>query len=161
MKAMPRQKAGAPKKNSPEDSASLHPWRGLEAWLTDHRRLVLAIIIAASILVRIPYFIELNHSPCVWQHRWSQTDMNFFDLWARDIAGGDWLTDKVLHPWHEWHKAIAAEYFRLHPEAASSLTQDGRSGRTPDDAARALWERWWGGKAYHQEPLYPYLIALT
>lgn len=28
-------------------------------------------------------------------------------------------------------------------------------------ASRALWDRWYGGKRFHQEPLYPYLIALT
>jgi len=153
--------AGAPPRASPDNFVVSHPWPGLEAWLRDHRRLVLAIIIAASVLVRIPYFLEINHSPCVWQHRWSQTDMNFFDLWAKNIAAGDWLTDKVLHPWHEWHKSIAAAYLRLHPEAVSSQEPVRPAGASPAEPFRVLWERWWGGKNFHQEPLYPYLVALT
>jgi 4-amino-4-deoxy-L-arabinose transferase-like glycosyltransferase len=141
---------------SPETSPG--PWDRVSRWLTDHQRLILAVIVLASILVRLGYFLELNRGPCIWQHRWDQSDMNFFDAWAQYIAGGDWLTDKALHPQHLWHQELAAQYLGLDPEAAldpQSLTES--------DARRfrALWDGWLGGKTFHQEPLYPYLIALT
>jgi hypothetical protein len=135
--------------------------RHLERWLTEHQRLILATVVLVSVLLRLGYFLELNQGPCIWQHRWDQSDMHFFDAWARDIAGGDWLTDKSLHPLHGWHQVVAAEYFRLYPEQATALEGDGASGSTPEVLAQGLWNRWYGGKAFHQEPLYPYLVALT
>jgi 4-amino-4-deoxy-L-arabinose transferase-like glycosyltransferase len=87
--------------------------------------------------------------------------MNFFDFWAKAIAGGDWLTDKVLHPYHSWHQIVATSYFRMHPEAAKSLAQEANSPGHHADPGRVLWNRWYGGKTFHQEPLYPYLLALT
>ncbi|MHB8067500.1 MAG: glycosyltransferase family 39 protein [Desulfobaccales bacterium] len=132
-----------------------------EHWLARHQRLVLAALVLASLLVRAGYFLELNRGPGMWQYRWDQSDMNFFDTWARDLAGGDWLTDKPLHPVHQWQRLIAADYFRLYPEAAGALLEQGAPSPVPADPARLLWNHWYGGKAFHQEPLYPYLVALT
>jgi len=137
------------------------PLSALSRWLKDHQRLVLALLVAASLLVRAGYFLELSRGPCRWQHLWDQSDMNFFDTWARDIAGGDWLTNKSLHPLHDWHRFHAQEYFRLHPEAAAALAGATLADGTPADATRVLWDRWLGGKTFQQEPLYPYLVALT
>ncbi len=132
-----------------------------ERWLTGHQRLVLAALVLASLLLRAGYFLEFNQGPGIWQHRWDQSDMNFFDTWARDLAAGDWLTDKPLHPFHHWHRLIAAEYFHLFPEAAGAWPQPDVSSGIPAAPGRTLWNRWYGGKAFHQEPLYPYLVALT
>ena len=132
-----------------------------EHWLARHQRLVLAALLLASLLVRAGYFLELNRGPGMWQYRWDQSDMNFFDTWARDLAGGDWLTDKPLHPFHQWHRLIATEYFRLFPEATGALLEQRAPSGVPPNPGRLLWSRWYGGKAFHQEPLYPYLTALT
>jgi len=132
-----------------------------ERWLAGHQRLVIAALVLASLLLRAGYFLELNRGPGMWQYRWDQSDMYFFDTWARDLAAGDWLTDKPLHPFHQWHRLIAGEYFRLFPEAAGALLEQQAPAGVPPDPARLLWNRWYGGKAFHQEPLYPYLIALT
>jgi|GEM_PF-588126 len=133
----------------------------MSRWLKDHQRLVLTVLVMTSLLLRLGYFLEISRGPCLWQHLWDQTDMNFFDSWARDIAAGDWLTNKSLHPHHIWHKLIAEAYFRRHPEAVSDLAGASLADGTRADAARVLWDRWYGGKTFHQEPLYPYLIALT
>jgi tetratricopeptide (TPR) repeat protein len=127
-----------------------------ERWLMKNQALVLAVIVIASVLLRIGYFLELNRGPCVYQHRWDQTDMNFFHIWAQDIAAGDWLTNKPLHPYHYWQQMFAKEYFHQFPEAAA-----GAGPPSPIDPGKALFNRWYGGKVFQQEPLYPYLVALT
>ncbi len=132
-----------------------------ERWLAGHQRLVITALVLASLLLRAGYFLEFNRGPGMWQYRWDQSDMHFFDTWARDLAGGDWLTAKPLHPLHEWQRLLAADYFRLHPEAAGALLAQQGPAKVPVDAARLLWTRWYGGRAFHQEPLYPYLIGLT
>src|SRR5215471_5441249 len=125
----------------------------LEERLRAHRRKVMFALLALSIAVRAVYYAELSRGPCLWTHRWTESDNAFFDRWAKDIAGGDWLTDQALHPMVSWNYAIAKMHFTRHPEEAA----------TGDEAARAtaLWDRWYGGKTFHQEPLYAYSIALT
>jgi 4-amino-4-deoxy-L-arabinose transferase-like glycosyltransferase len=127
------------------------------AWTRAHSRLVLGVILAAAVLVRLAYFVELNASPLIWQHRWQASDMYFFDYWAKDIAAGDWLTNKSLHPFAGWNQYTADACFALHPEKLAEY----RKTQPQMDPARALWSDWYGGKRYHQDPLYPYLIALT
>src|SRR6185436_11065597 len=109
-------------------------------------------------LVRATCLVELNDGPLLAQNRWAESDMAFFDRWARDIARGEWLTDRPLHPSHSWYRELAAAYFAAHPDASQALARD---PATAADPARALWDRWLGGKTFHQEPLYAYLIALT
>jgi 4-amino-4-deoxy-L-arabinose transferase-like glycosyltransferase len=128
----------------------------IESWLAAHRRAVVITLVACSVVLRASYFIQLNAGPCVWQHRWEATDMHFFDAWARAIAAGDWLTDQSLHPYLPWHQELAEGYLRAHPARAAALQQAGAA-----DPVRALYERWTGGKVFHQEPLYPYLVAVT
>ncbi len=129
--------------------------------ISQYYRLILIVLILASVLVRITYFIQINNSPNVWQHRWEESDMNFFDLWAREIATGDWLTNQALHPYHTWKKMVADIYFRMHPNQAKILEQQNQLSREDFDTGHALWNQWYGNKQFHQEPLYPYLIALT
>ena len=126
----------------------------INCWIANHQRLILLAIVGASIILRLACFRELNAGPCLWQHRWDQTDMNFFDRWARVIAGGDWLTDQALHPIHQWHRAVAEACFRLYPEAVAAFAPKA-------DPVGAIWNHWYGEKTFHQEPLYPYLMALT
>lgn len=119
--------------------------------------MVLALAFVAA-LVRVGYLVELWDGPCLAQHRWAESDMSFFDRWARDIVAGDWLSARPRHPVHDWHRDIAARYFAAHPGEAEALARDPHAG---GDAARALWNRWLGGAVFHQEPLYPYLVAAT
>lgn len=106
------------------------------------------------------YFMQIREGPLAHQHRAHDTDMSFFHAWAQGIAGGDWLTNRSLHPHHYWHEQVAQAWLRRVPEAArGQSTEPGPDGSSP--AGRAVWEEWWGGRRFHQEPLYPYLVALT
>ncbi len=145
-----------------KQSASKHPiLSAAEQFLAGRRRYVLAVIIGISVILRLVCFLQLNSGPCVWQHRWQQTDMNFFDTWAQQLAGGDWLSDQALHPLHNWHKKIASGYFRTHPGEETALVQQAGARGESAEPARLLWNRWYGEKRFHQEPLYPYLVGLT
>ena len=109
-------------------------------------RVVLPVVVLLSLVLRVAYFVELRDGPCVRMHLNRDTDMYFFDAWARVIADGDWLTDRSLHPWHSWHDVVAKRH----------LGRDATS-----EQVRALWERWFGGKRFHQEPFYAYFVAIV
>lgn len=126
-----------------------------ELWLKDRRRGVLAVLVGAALLLRIAAWVELRDTPCVHAAEWTQTDMHFFDEWARAIARGDWLSNAEYHPVMEWQKECARQLFAEQPEQRRLY-----SG-TDEQAARGLWNRWSGGKQFHQEPLYVYLVAIT
>ena len=108
-------------------------------------RVVLPVVVLLSLVLRVAYFVELRDGPCVRLHLDKDTDMNFFDAWARIIADGDWLTDRSLHPRHDWHDVVAKYHL-------------GRDA-TPEQV-RALWDHWLGGKRFHQEPFYAYFVAI-
>ena len=131
----------------------------LDGYLAKRSKLVLASIVVLSDLLRIGYFFELNAGPCIWQHRWTQSDMNFFDHWAGQIAAGDWLCQHVDPPVHQWHELVAQEYYQHHPqELEEARRAEAAGGASP---ARSLWNRWAGENRFYQDPAYPYLVALT
>jgi 4-amino-4-deoxy-L-arabinose transferase-like glycosyltransferase len=130
----------------------------LERLLEGRRRFVLAVFVAVLLLARALYFVELSASPHLVQHLWEQSDMQFFDRWGRAVAEGDWLSRRVGHPFHLWHAAVAFAWLQDHPEEITRLAPPGGSR---EQAAVALWDRWYGGPTFHQEPLYAYLVALT
>lgn len=134
------------------------PLASATRWLARRRTAVLLAIVIASTAERVVYFAQLQAGPLLWQHLWNQTDMHYYDAWARDIAGGDWLSRRVGPPQHFWHQKIAMDYFRLYP--ADPLAPPPNA---PMDPARisALWSRWCGGGRFYQDPLYPYLLGLT
>ena len=69
--------------------------------------------------------------PAVWTH----TDMHAFMQWSDAILAGDILGRDTYHPNFDW-----------------LLRQ----------ATTDQWYQWWGGKEiFHQEPLYPYFVALV
>jgi hypothetical protein len=147
--------------NAPNPAANVPLAHGtrLEGWLAAHRTWILAAIVISSLAVRAVYYSELSRGPCIWQHRWQQSDMNFFDAWARAVAGGDWLTRHVPFPPHQWHETVAEQYFREFPDAAAAPRREAdRAGVSP---TTLLWTRWYGGENFYKEPLYPYLIAIT
>ncbi|MEE2886127.1 MAG: glycosyltransferase family 39 protein, partial [Planctomycetota bacterium] len=63
------------------------------------------------------------------------SDIQAFATWAAQIAGGDWLCRSHFHPYMDWMQGYAP---------------------------MAQFEEWWGGKEiYHQNPLFPYLLAIS
>jgi 4-amino-4-deoxy-L-arabinose transferase-like glycosyltransferase len=83
--------------------------------------------------------------------------MSTFDQWAKILSSGDWLTNRSFHPYHVWHDLTAQEYFKLYPGRLDEYIRKG-GGTEP---GRPLWEEWYGGRTFHQEPLYPYLVGAT
>jgi 4-amino-4-deoxy-L-arabinose transferase-like glycosyltransferase len=122
-----------------------------DAFLTRHRRWIILAIVVLSVLVRLACRAETADGPYHDSARTANTDMRFFDDWGREIASGDWLGSRPLHPMHDWHRQIAA--IRLFEHL----------GQEPSDpeGMRRLWDDWYGGTRFHQEPLYPYSIAVT
>ena len=111
--------------------------------------MVILLICFLSLGIRVIYYNQIKDSPLLYQHYWTETDMNFFHKWAYDIAEGDWLTNKALHPYHTWHSALAHQEYK------------NRGGKNwSDDVGRDIWNRWYGQKKFHQEPLYPYFLAV-
>ncbi len=109
------------------------PTRAWSDRLASRWRLVTLGILAASLLIRLIYGLEIRRSPIPELWRSPETDMSFFVAWAKLIAAGDWLTDQPLHPYFSWQHPIGT---------------------------LAEWNQWYGGKTLHQAPLYPYLMAL-
>jgi len=122
-----------------------------DALLARNRRWIILGIILLSVAIRVAYFVELPDSPYNGSARFANTDMQFFDHWGREIAAGDWLGARPLHPLHNWHRQVASIYFREH----------GMPDPIYPEATRDLWGGWYGGTRFHQEPLYPYSIAAT
>ncbi len=133
----------------------------IERWLHRQRLAVILGIVAASVGLRAVYFLQLSRGPCLWQHRWQETDMSFFHAWAMQITSGDWLTDRALHPAHQWARTAAERHFQDVREEAIEMQRVADAARDGRSAAAHLWDRWYGGKQFHQEPLYPYLLAVT
>lgn len=120
------------------------------------------------------FFVAFTIRAVIWQqgqdtilthaHRWDQSDMHFFDSWAKSLSSGDWLNKKGLHPYHFWHDSLAAMYFQSHPQDTIAFQKRAvELGHVqPDmDMRKALIYDWYGGPVFHQEPLYVYLVALT
>jgi 4-amino-4-deoxy-L-arabinose transferase-like glycosyltransferase len=132
----------------------------VEKWLGEHRKRVFFAILAFALLVRAVYWVELSHGPCLWLYRWTESDDHFFDRWAKVIAQGDWLTNQELHPIMTWNVTVAKTYFARHPDRVDQFVPAG-APRDERSLAAALWNHWSGGKTFHQEPLYAYMIAVT
>ncbi len=90
----------------------------------------------------------------MYQHRWNEADMYFFDSWARQIASGDWLSRNVQSPIHLWHREVADAYFQIGAKGSGVPA-------TTQEMQESVWKQWRKPCSLHQEPLYPYLIAIT
>ena len=73
-----------------------------ERWLAGRRTVVVVAVALAAALIRAACLVELNDGPLLAQNRWAESDMAFFDRWARDISRGEGLADQPLHPSHSW-----------------------------------------------------------
>jgi 4-amino-4-deoxy-L-arabinose transferase-like glycosyltransferase len=129
--------------------------------LARRRGAVVLLLLLTATALRVELYRQASTSPAGWWHRWEESDMAFFDAWGRRLAAGDWLTDTDLHPYHGWHATVAAIHFGFHPEDARALQRQAAERGDPREPGALLWSRWFGGKRFHQEPLYPYLIGLT
>jgi 4-amino-4-deoxy-L-arabinose transferase-like glycosyltransferase len=115
---------------------------------TTRTRTFLAAILVTAALMRVTFMVEMADTPLPVLHTWQETDMAFFHTWGETIASGDVLGKVPLHPFHGWHEAVAREY--LSP----------KMGQPPSkEAATELWDGWYGGRRFHQEPAYPYLLG--
>ena len=131
-------------------------------WLADNRLAVLIAVVALSVLFRVIYFVQLNSTPLVQAHRWDQSDMNNFHNWAQDIVAGDWLTQRITAPMHDWQIDIADTWLKSHPEQAALLIRENSSlGLSTENPAKLLYAHWAGELKFYQEPLYAYLVAVT
>lgn len=120
----------------------------------------LAVVLVACCVLRVVYAQQLAASGALWQHRWAATDMAFFDEWAGAIADGDVWTAEPRHPHHDWHAESAAIHFLTHPDQLAALAAKAERRGDGSTAATLLWDEWYGGAQFHQEPAYPYALAL-
>lgn len=100
------------------------------------RHLVLAAIVLATLLLRGCHLRDHLASPLgAFEEIAQTTDCATFAAWAKRIAAGDWLCRNAYHPYFDWMERVA-----------------------PKERFLA----WWGGpEVYHQNPLYPYLLAVS
>ena len=136
------------------------PFEKLESILGANKRYIAIGILTISLLIRFIYYKQATDSPIAVFHNWDQSDMNFFDIWAKEIAKGDVLTNQSLHPHHGWCKDISDAYFAKYPDEEKKY-QALTGGDTTKSASIELWNHWYGNKQFHQEPVYPYLVAAT
>ncbi len=89
-------------------------------------------ILVLAIAVRGIYLDAVSRTACLAINHDPISDRDTFNRWALTIAGGDWLGRSDFHPFHPWQGAVAP---------------------------KEQWNAWYG-HAFHQEPFYPYLIAI-
>ncbi len=129
--------------------APMAGFRKMALALLESPRFAVGMILLAGIALRLAFFLEMRDTPYYQQHEWVETDMAFFDQWSDHLAAGNWLDEEGQHPFHGWHRLVASRHFQ-------------RAGvEPPEDGGRALWQAWYGGPRFHQEPLYAYLLALS
>jgi 4-amino-4-deoxy-L-arabinose transferase-like glycosyltransferase len=120
---------------------------------------VVVVLVALAAAIRISLLLELNGTPLARLEQWRESDMHVYDGWARRIAAGDWLSATVPVPMHSWHHGVARQYFADHPDARATIEREAaEQGREPDEL---LWSHWMHVPQFYQDPLYPYLIAVT
>lgn len=146
------------------DSAPATTLEKMDVWCAARRKLLLSCILALAVLLRVVVYSELRGTPVFSAHKIPEMDMSFFDKWAVNIAEKDfWSRKEPLHPIHLWHHQVGAHHFRTHPDQLSAV----HAGKTFDDLDDSektienwkLWVGWYKGHRFHQEPLYPYLLA--
>ncbi len=136
----------------------------IEAWLKKNTLYVAVVLFLAALAPRILYYQEIKNTPVQIFVSWDQGDMAFFHSWAKVLASGNWLSDTVLHPYHSWHDDFARGTFKTYPDVAAryyTAHTDSNSKIDTLGARHQLINDLYNKKVFHQEPLYPYLIALT
>jgi hypothetical protein len=85
-------------------------------------------VVATAAGIRLAAYASVKDGPLVQFHRWTESDMHFFHVWAREIAAGDVLTERAGRPAHSWHDNLARE---AHEAAGSSEPYDERRRLLP------------------------------
>jgi tetratricopeptide (TPR) repeat protein len=134
----------------------------LDEWLARRHHLVLGALVVCAVAVRLLVWLQLENGPLVRIHQIHEaTDSHFFSRWADHLRERDWLQHEPLHPITPWMAEAAANVMRAHPDLPVRLGLASDTSYDRPAMVRALWTHWLGGAAYFQEPLYPYLVALT
>ena len=108
---------------------------------------MLAAVLLLAAAVRLISYLQVRDGSILYAHWAHDTDMNFYDAWARSIVAGDLLS--APRPYHPWHHEIARDVYAILAP-----------GRPFDDGiGRRMWERWLGPHAFYQDPLYAYALA--
>lgn len=116
--------------------------------MTRARVSLLAVLVAAA-TIRLVGWLEIRDGALPWLHRWTESDMAFFDEWAGAIAAGDVLGRETPRPYHTGHAGVAR----------AAHTMLGRTTPFDEQAGRAMWDHWLGEHRFYQDPLYPYALA--
>ena len=131
----------------------------LDSWLKKNMRWVFFFLVLSWIGVRVVYYTSIVKSPLYSYYSLSESDNRFFDDWGKYL-NGDWLNAKPFHPYHSWHKSFADAYFENHPEQLKEILAGNTSNDSSFVPGKALWNEWYHGNQYHQEPLYSYILAV-
>jgi hypothetical protein len=108
---------------------------------------MLAAVLLLAAGVRLVSYLQVRHGSILYAHWAPDTDMNFYDAWARGIVAGDLL--RAPRPYHPWHGEVARD---VHAVVAPGAPFD-------DAVGRRMWDRWLGPHAFYQDPLYAYAMA--
>jgi 4-amino-4-deoxy-L-arabinose transferase-like glycosyltransferase len=130
----------------------------IEKTIDTQRKKVVIGIFCFSLFLRLIYFIQAKPTALLDWTYWDQSDMHFFDTWGKAINHGDVWGKEPLHPVYIWNDETADAYFKLYPDEIPKYQQTDTSRLA---RSKNLWYHWYNDKNFHQEPLYPYLIALT
>ena len=141
----------------PNDSQPYSSFR----WSGARRRWAVGAILAAAIIIRALHFLEARSAPYTRFQEGEGTDMEFYHRWAVSLAAGDWLNRQAPHPVDWWHQAIAEAYFKRNPGDLARCQAEAKTEGPAVTPAHVLWVRWFGGKRFDKDPLYPYLVAAT
>lgn len=131
----------------------------LNEWLGKHRYKVIGGLIVLWVIIRASLFHTVANGPLYKMYAWKESDSYFFDEQARALAAGDWLNRQPLHPYHGWHQEFADYYFKQHPDKRNQILAANPGRDSTFIPGKVLWNEWYGGNRYHQEPLYAYLLA--
>ena len=122
------------------------------AWINKNLKLITIIIFVLAGLIRLGYVYEIVNGPLGTISTFENSDANFFDQWSKKIIRGDWLGKDPFHPIHDWHRNTANYYFQSKGQVPASNELGVKT--------KELWNEWYGGSKFHQEPLYPYFNSI-
>lgn len=119
----------------------------------------MAVVFIMALLPRVFLYYEAMETPLMPPVFNSQTDMYFYDSWARKIAAGDWLSKDPPRFYYSWSEKVARDYFRHKPSDLARLAPLSKeTGLSPEEL---IWEEWLGGSSrLPYEPLYSYMVAI-
>jgi len=109
----------------------------------------MAAVLLLAVAVRVVTYLQVRDGSILYFHLAADTDMHFYDGWARLIAGGELLA--APRPYHPWHHAVARE---AHDRIAPGQPFD-------ESVGRAMWDHWMGAGTFYQDPLYAYALAAS